>query len=174
MIRNIFILMLLVGQSYAQQHAMTYHDIFKKFKYEDYYLDKDGRMNGKYVAYFLDGTIAISRTYKHGEVDGQEIEYWQEGHNRGKSYVSNYRNGIHEGLQQEYIDPVSGEYDNYVRREIFYVNGIAAWRKTYERVEGGKICLTIKETWENHVYKKRHLLCDGSPSTDYQDLTEQY
>ncbi len=171
---TLILMLIVVGHASAQQHGMTYYDVFKKFKYEDYYVDMDGRMDGKYTAYFIDGTIAVTRTYVHGTVEGREVEYWKEDHFRGISYVSNYKHGIKEGLQQEYLDPVSGEYDNYVRREIFYVDGVAIWRKTYERVEGGKICLTIKETWENHIYKKRYLLCDGSPCTAYEDVTEPY
>ena len=137
----------------GQQHIVTYWYAFKQYKQEDYFLDSKGEKNGKYTAYFTDGSINALRTYKNNEIDGKETLYYNDETGRGMAHIYNYKNGKQDGLQQSYIEPSQGEYYfKYVRTEEFYKDGYMTWRKTYDVDGKNKRCLRKEELFKSGDY----------------------
>ena len=131
----------------GQQHIVTYWDAFHQTKQEEYYLNANGEMNGKYVAYFSDGSINIERVYKNGKQNGKETAFYVENDRRGLHLISNFKDDLLDGLQQSY--ECSGMYVRFVCEEEFYKNGKLIWKKTYDIDDKNKRCLRKEELYND-------------------------
>ncbi|PQJ10518.1 hypothetical protein CJD36_011115 [Flavipsychrobacter stenotrophus] len=133
---------------YSQQHITTYYDPYKKFKEEDYFLDNNAQMHGKYTSYFRDGSFKLVLTYIHGKVNGKGITYYFDGGSRGIASIANYKDDEQDGLQQYYFDnapePSVEGHKPYVVVEELYQGGSITWRKMYD-FENGKRFLAKHE-----------------------------
>lgn len=179
-IKLILIAIAIYGNAFGQQHVVTYHDMFKKFKHEVYDLDSKGEKNGKYISYYPDGRIETQNNYVHGKLNGLEKEYYLDGYRYGLAHIYNYKNDEPDGLQQDYIIPEQGAvndigFHKLPAKEHFYGKTNAdSWIKEYSETGNGKRYLAklIQNGVEKGFYADGHQWYQKTDNGHcYQDAT---
>jgi len=107
-------------------------------------LDREGRLNGKYVEYYDTGVVAVETTYKKDEISGKYASF----HSDGEPWITtSYKNGVISGKYVERRDggerTISGVYKRGLREGDFVVK---AGKETL-RLQGWKadVMVTVDE-----------------------------
>ncbi|MAT53626.1 MAG: hypothetical protein CMN32_04040 [Saprospirales bacterium] len=109
---------------------------------------KTGLKEGKYEAFFPDGTLKETCFYKNDTLDGKRTLYYENGQ---VDAIENYKNGNFEGLFQKYFQ--NGQLSNegqYVNNEM---TGI--WKRWYDTGELREE-VNFEHNLENGPYKFYH------------------